>query len=365
MKIIFRTDASIHIGTGHVMRCLTLADALKVAGAKCHFICRQHPGNLITQIRQRGFTVSVLQTTTEAFVTDDPTVAAQSNYATWLGTDWATDAAQTKDSFGKATFDLLIVDHYALDARWEQVLRPLCRKLMVIDDLANRQHDCDLLLDQNLGRDEADYSQFLPEDCTVLVGPRYALLREEFWQLRDKKNVPKNYFKNILVFFGGIDADNYTLRAIEILSANDFINIHVDVVIGAQNLYIGKIKLACNNLGFSCHVQTNQMAALMHKSDLYIGAGGGAILERIMMKLPSVTLAVADNQIEFLKFLGQTGSCIYLGCGKSLSDALFKQAILQAIEVIDSLTKNTELLCEEFFSDRVQWLEKLLIEQYK
>jgi UDP-2,4-diacetamido-2,4,6-trideoxy-beta-L-altropyranose hydrolase len=161
MKIAFRTDASLKIGTGHVMRCLTLANALQATGAQCHFICCEHPGNLIAQIRQRGFAVSVLLAATKAHITDEQAVEQHSNYAAWLGAGWATDAAQTKVGFGATAVDWLIVDHYALDARWEQALRPLYRKLMVIDDLADWPHDCDLLLDQNLGRDAGDYSKLL------------------------------------------------------------------------------------------------------------------------------------------------------------------------------------------------------------
>jgi len=363
MKIAIRTDASIYIGTGHVMRCLTLADSLRALGAECYFICRELPGNLITQIRQRGFAVNALQDISEDIISDNPSLEVHSNYASWLSVDWATDAAQTKDSFGNSTFDLLIVDHYAIDAHWEKELRPLCRKLMVIDDLANRNHHCDLLLDQNLGRIEADYKQFLHEDSIVLVGPKYALLREEFWQLRDNIKVPNKSFINILIFFSGRDVDNYTLRTLAILSTEDFPNIQVNVVVGIQNLHVEKINSVCLKLGFFCHVQTNRMAELMSQSDLYIGAGGGAILERIMMKLPSIAFAIADNQIESLKFLDQTGSCIYLGRGKSLSDTLFKKEILRGIQGIEFLTKKSELLCEEYFSDRVRWWEKLLIEQ--
>ena len=148
MNIVFRTDASLQIGIGHVMRCLTLADALRTAGAKCHFICRKYPGNLTSLILQSGFTVSVLPFATNASIANDMTVAGQSNYAAWLGADWSQDAAQTKASIGTMAVDLLIADNYAIDMRWEKTLRPLCRKLVVIDDLANRQHDCDILLER-------------------------------------------------------------------------------------------------------------------------------------------------------------------------------------------------------------------------
>jgi len=357
MKIAFRTDASGQIGNGHFMRCFTLADELKKQGVQIRFISRNLPTHLSNMLNAKELEFLPLSTNVAQENSDELA------HAKCLGTSQTQDALATIQALADHLWDWIIVDHYALDERWEAAVRASTKQLMVIDDLADRRHDCDLLLDQNLGRDECDYRQLIPNICTVLAGPRYALIREEFWQLRDKKKVCNKPIKNILIFFSGMDADNYTGRAVEILSAEEFINVHVDVVIGAENIYKEKIKLICCKLGFSCHLQTTRMAELMYKSDLYIGAGGGAILERIMMKLPSVTIAMADNQIKPLKFLNQTGACIYLGCGKSLSDALFKQAILQAIEVIEFLTQKSEDLCEEYFSGRIQWLEKLLIKQ--
>jgi len=165
MHIVFRTDASVQIGTGHVMRCLTLADALRDTGAKCIFICRLHKGNLVDLIHQRGHTSMTLATRTA------PSADAQDTlpHEVWLGSDWASDAAETAQCLGLLCVDWLIVDHYALDERWETILRPYCKRLMVIDDLADRTHDCDLLLDQNLGRTLEDYQPHLPHTTTALI----------------------------------------------------------------------------------------------------------------------------------------------------------------------------------------------------
>jgi len=343
------------------MRCLTLADTLKAGGALCHFICRKHVGNLIDQIRERGYQVSVLPLDHDDIVLASPSSVAQLRYAPWLGVDWTVDAAQTKVAIGAMPVDWLVVDHYAIDQNWERIVRPLCRKLMVIDDLADRPHDCDLLLDQNLGRKVDDYSHLTSDACTIFAGPSYALIRNEFWQRRHTERIRNKSVKNLLVFFGGIDVDNYTSRALKILSDKEFRGMDVDVVIGAQHLFAEQIKSICKKFKFQCHVQTKHMAELMQKADLYIGAGGGAILERILMKLPSVAIAVADNQIEPLKFLGQTGSSIYLGPGHLLSDTFFKQEILRAINTIDYLILNGSILCEEYFSVQAHWSEKLLI----
>lgn len=301
MKITFRTDASLHIGTGHVMRCLTLANALQATGAQCHFICREHPGNLIVQIRQRGFTVSVLPAATEALITDELAIGAQSSYASWLGVDWATDAAQTKVGVGATTVDWLIVDHYALDARWEQTLRPLCHQLMVIDDLADRPHDCDLLLDQNLGRDAGDYSQLVPEGCTVLAGPHYALLRPEFAALRDDsmrcRATPQ--LKHLLITMGGVDQADATGKVLEALQDCPLpADLRITVVMGPHAPWLERVKLLTKLMPQPTvvKVNVNNMAQLMADSDLAIGAAGSTSWERCCLGLPSIIGVQAVNQ---------------------------------------------------------------------
>ena len=174
MTIIFRTDASLLIGSGHVMRCLTLADELRLRGSNVMFICREHPGNLIDLIKDKGFTVAALQQPkTEYFMTPEDVA-----HAAWLGVSWKNDATDTIPILGKTKPSWLIVDHYAIDCRWENMLRHHVGKIMVIDDLADRSHDCDLLLDQNLYQDmETRYNHLVSNSCLKFLGPKFALLR--------------------------------------------------------------------------------------------------------------------------------------------------------------------------------------------
>jgi UDP-2,4-diacetamido-2,4,6-trideoxy-beta-L-altropyranose hydrolase len=356
MNIAIRTDASLKIGTGHVMRCLTLASELKKLGAKVDFICRAHDGNLIERIKQDGYIVHSLAT--------DPQFKQGTSslfHANWLGASQNEDAKLCKSILEKLRADWIIVDHYSIDILWEKEIRTFVKRIMVIDDLADRKHDCDLLLDQNLGRVPSDYSCLVPNNCSVLVGPSNALIREEFWKLRYKKKNVNKYKPNILIFFGGTDIQNYTGRTITLFHSMRLTN--VEVIIGRNNINQEKIKSVCSEMNYNCHVETNQMERLMHKSDIYVGAGGCTILERIIMRLPSITISIAENQIAPLKFFAQTGACIYLGNGKMLSDKTFKEAILTALNEINTLTNNCEALCEEFFSERPQWLQKLFIKQ--
>lgn len=160
MRMAFRTDASSRIGTGHVMRCLTLADALREQGSECQFVCREHEGHLIGHIRSRGYKAHALPRSSA-----NTSFESDLAHASWLDVDWQTDADQTQEALGSEAVDWLIVDHYALDQRWESALRSSCKRIMVIDDLADRQHDCDLLLDQNYGSSAERYHGLVSADC--------------------------------------------------------------------------------------------------------------------------------------------------------------------------------------------------------
>jgi len=214
MKIFVRADASVQIGTGHVMRCLTLADELRGRDAEIVFVCREFAGNLCGYIEEKGYVVHRLP------VSDAPDqgVGADLKHAAWLGADWQTDGGQVEEIIKRlaAPLDWLIVDHYALDERWEEYLRPYVKKIMVIDDLADRAHDCDLLLDQNFYENlESRYDGLVSAWCKKLLGPKYALLRPEFREARKNLRKRDGHVKRIMIFFGGSDPANETTKALE------------------------------------------------------------------------------------------------------------------------------------------------------
>lgn len=324
MHFVFRTDASVQIGTGHVMRCLTLADALRDHGKQCSFICRPHEGHLFNLIAQRGHKAislapveSIWETTTNL------------TYASWLGTDLASDAAQTLQAMGQQKVDWLIVDHYALDRRWEEAMRPTCKRILVIDDLANRLHDCDFLLDQNLGRSAADYKALVSGKCKILVGTEYALLRPNFARLRNITPI-RQELSRILVFFGGSDPTNETLKAVRgILMTNG--PWKVDIVIGAQNPHRNVIEqiVSEHQETLELHIQTEHMAELMAAADLAIGACGTASWERCSLKLPSLICVLADNQAPIAEKLDNLGAVVSLGRSSRLESADYAIALTE------------------------------------
>lgn len=297
LRIAFRTDASIQIGTGHVMRCLTLADALRARGAETLFLCRPHPGHLLELISGRGHRAVALPA---------PEVAAslaQPAHADWLGTTWARDAEHTRAAIGDEALDWLVVDHYALDSRWEAELRKSCAALMAIDDLADRPHDCDLLLDQNLGRRTEDYASLLRPGTPVLVGPQNALLRPEFTQLRAESLARRTHpqLEQVLITMGGVDKHNVTGQVLDALDACTLPpQLRLTVVMGPHAPCLAQVqtRAALMSRPTRVLVGVTNMARLMVDSDLAIGAAGSTSWERCCLGLPSYLLVLAANQSE-------------------------------------------------------------------
>jgi len=293
MKVAIRVDASNQIGTGHFMRCLTLADALKQRGAQTRFISRHLPEHLRDMLVEKEHEFKSLNSVSSEAIAEDLA------HRHWLGTSQLADAQESIHALSDQAWDWLVVDHYALDARWESALRKSAKNILVIDDVADRKHDCDVLLDQNFYADmDTRYTGKVPAHCRLLLGPHYALLCDEFRQLRKQAKPRTGPVKRVLVFFGGVDAGNYTGRTIDALASAGINGLHVDVVIGAQHPHREQIESACTEHQFDCHVQTKRMAELMAAADLAIGAGGSATWERCCLGLPTLAICTADNQIK-------------------------------------------------------------------
>ena len=325
MNIAFRVDASSQIGTGHFMRCLTLAGELKKQNADICFISRNLPLHLSEMLGVKEIKHIPLGDNDIADSIDELA------HASWLGVSQYQDAKDTVKSISGQVYDWMVVDHYALDVRWESIVRQSVKKIMVIDDIADRNHDCDILLDQNYYADmQLRYNGKVPAHCQLLLGPNYALLREEFRALREQVKVRNGKVKKVLVFFGGVDADNYTLQAIEALvEVNP--GLQVDVVIGAQHPFKELIENTCAKYGYVCHVQTPNMAKLMLDADLGLGAGGSASWERCCLGLPCLLVALADNQISIAKELSAVNACIYIGNSGEVSSLNLKQCLAQLL----------------------------------
>ncbi|WP_090261279.1 UDP-2,4-diacetamido-2,4,6-trideoxy-beta-L-altropyranose hydrolase [Pseudomonas panipatensis] len=318
----FRVDASLRMGSGHLMRCLTLADALRAAGAACHFITREHPGHLIAHISQRGHRLSVLPGA------DDNVGEASAGpaHAAWLGATWAEDARQTAEALGAAGTDWLVVDHYAIERRWEQRLAGHCRHLMVIDDLADRAHVCDLLLDQNLGRRPEDYQSLVPSDCKRLIGPGFALLRPEFatWRLRSLADREQRPLRNLLISMGGMDRPNATGMILGSLHPLMRQHDRIQVVMGSTAPWLESVQAQAGEMPCPTEVlvDTPAMAKLMAGCDLAIGAAGSTSWERCCLGVPSVMVILADNQRAVAEHLRNAGAALLIESPQQIASAL-------------------------------------------
>lgn len=340
MKVVFRADASLQIGTGHIMRCLTLADTLAAKGADCQFICRAHEGNLIEFIRSKGYithSLPIEPTCDVGFATINPGVfGADLVHSHWLGATQSQDAEACSPILQATRPDWMIVDHYALDACWEQALAPNYGQLMVIDDLADRKHLCDLLLDQTFGRDSEDYHSLVPAGCRLLCGSQYALLRPEFAALRpyslQRRSEPR--LRHLLITMGGVDKDNITGQVLVALRESLLpADCRITVVMGATAPWLVEVERLAQGMPWPTQVRVGvrDMARLMADSDLAIGAAGTTAWERACLGLPSLTIVVADNQRAGADALENAGCICKLELSENISSDL-KEALVTIVD---------------------------------
>lgn len=333
MLVVFRADASVRIGTGHVIRCLTLADELTRQGHECQFVCREHEGHLGDLIASKGYDLTLLPAPSgnELAARD----GNSDDYALWLGVLWQEDARETFDVLTPWKPDWLVVDHYALGAEWERALANAVGNIMVIDDLANRLHECAVLLDQNALDHSMTkrYQRLVSDSCTLLMGPKYALLRAEYAELAKALPERDGVISRVLVFVGGSDPSHLTERYLRALTAPEFEHLFVDIVIGKNHPSPAIVEsLVEARSKTRLYSALSSLAALIVRADLMLGAGGATNWERMCLGLNSVVTSVASNQDEINQMLARKGLIEFLGPADKLADTAVTQAIENAIQ---------------------------------
>jgi UDP-2,4-diacetamido-2,4,6-trideoxy-beta-L-altropyranose hydrolase len=315
------------------MRCLTLAEALRKQGAKVLFVCREHEGHLCGLIEERRFPTFRLPKI-------DTQRSDRSSYAAWLGTSWQEDLEQTRAAI-QATgqqSDWLVVDHYGLDQRWESSLRSCVGRIMVIDDLADRTHDCDLLLDQNLVAQMEDrYAGKVPLSCALLLGPEYALLQPTYAELHDQVPAREGPIRRIFIFFGGVDSTNLTGRSLAAFLRLNRPDIDVDVVITADSPHAENIhRQVAGHSNIHIHSNLPSLASLMARADLAVGAGGATSWERLCLGLPSLVVTLAENQRPVTQYLHEAGLVHWIGHEEQVDQQTITATLARTLTV-DSL----------------------------
>jgi UDP-2,4-diacetamido-2,4,6-trideoxy-beta-L-altropyranose hydrolase len=308
-RIVFRVDSGYHIGVGHVMRCLTLAQKLKEKNHDIYFLTNNHAGN-INSVIEKDFKIELISGGLQKALEESEKL----NYKSWIGESLEEDLKKTNAFIERVDgCEIFIVDHYAVDSDYEKKIN--AKKIIVVDDLANRRHYCDILIDQNITADEKNYSSLLDKESRLLMGPSFALLRDEFKSLRTKVN-PQLFNRatqSILIFFGGADVEGLTLKFVSMVSEFlDQYNFHF-VLNKTHRDFVTLNKILKSYPNCTLHSFVENFGELMLKMDLFIGAGGTTSWERASLGVASALVAVAENQMGNCRRLHETENCYFIG----------------------------------------------------
>lgn len=328
MNVVFRVDSSRAIGSGHVMRCIRIAQLLKKRNVSCIFLCKNFPGNSISLINQKGFKVMILS---DGIKEDN------------LKVNWKKDAMQTVQILKNIEVRILIVDHYNLDKKWEDYQRKFCKRIMVIDDLDDREHSADILLDQNLFPDmEKRYTNNLNSNCKKFIGLEYVFLDPEFTSKRKALKKNKGVIETIFIYFGNTGSSNILRRVLNIFINSSLIDFNLNIIFSGDPLERERIERLVGKYSFMKLLDPQpNLAKLISSSDLSIGAGGSTTWERIYLGLPSAVITVADNQIECSKYLNKLGLIRLIGHYDKISDKQITKFLKKIIyeEDFDAFSK--------------------------
>lgn len=312
MRIAFRVDASVEIGTGHIMRCLTLAEQFRTLGDEVCFICREANGSLEEEIMKSGFPLFKL-----------PRVSSELKL--WMERNWEIDANETKAIINNKVIDLLIVDHYSLDFKWEKCIKKVIPKILVIDDGGKfKKHDCTYFLNPtyNAQLDLALYQKQCDESTVFLLGTEYMILRDEFNSFKVHDFQKEKY--TIHVFFGGMDFNNYTLKYCRLILEN-FKNVNLLVVVGGKYEYINELESLKIFYRDKIEIYQNikNMSEILNKCDIAIGAPGTTTWERAALGIPSAYITIAPNQKPIIEKLDMKNICLFIGEANRLGNNRF------------------------------------------
>lgn len=299
MIVAVRVDGSARIGMGHVMRTLAFARRLRAQGADVSFLMRPSDDVAPARVRDAGFPVRLLDAD-RLDVERHP----------WLGVAPERDAADTAALLAAGeTPDWLVADNYGIDERWERALRPSVRALLAFDDLADRRHDVDALIDQNVVDDAgARYAALVPPHARLFVGPRFAQLRDQFVRRSGRRRARDGTIERVLVAFGS-DSGTHTAIALEALERVRA-PLQVTAILADRAPRAVDVRQIVERRGWTLLGYVEEMAALLDASDLVVGAGGTSAWERAVLGVPTIAWTIADNQRDVIAALAAAGAIV-------------------------------------------------------
>jgi len=315
--VVIVANASVSAGGGHLRRCMVLGEALVAAGWKVMLALSDAAfAHLLSATQPKIEVVVVREYAAEAL------------------------AAAFPDGC-----ELLIVDHYGLDASFESACRSWARRILVVDDLADRQHDCDVLVDQTPGRMISDYQALVPSSCKILAGPQYALLHRNFGVLRNPRRPTSERVQRGLISFGATDPDDMTSVAMEVFQ-NSGLMVQLDIILGRAAANIETVRAAAagfTNGEATLHVEVSDPASIVRHADIAIGAGGVSALERCCLGIPSLIVSVADNQMGNALGIARAGAAMFVGSKSEITLPLLEATLLKLAN--DSRARDVMATC--------------------
>ncbi|MGE0203689.1 MAG: UDP-2,4-diacetamido-2,4,6-trideoxy-beta-L-altropyranose hydrolase [Hyphomicrobiaceae bacterium] len=329
MQVAFRADAAPSIGGGHVMRCLTLAGELARRGATCTFLVSHETAAVVPALGRSGFTTRV------------------------VGAD-AADTLAALRTISAEGVDILVTDSYAISARQESQWRPAARLILAIDDLADRPHDCDILLDTAVSRTASDYASKLPPHCHLLLGTRFALLRPEFAAARARTLAARapDALRRIVVSLGMSAVETPTARIVQALRRAG-IAAAIDIVSARPSETLAALVATTKDVHL--HIDPGDIAALLSSADLAIGAAGTTSWERCCLGLPSIVVVLAPNQNPNAEALARAGTAVVTqaapGFEAKVAEAV--RSLAGATERLGAMAHAAAALCDGDGSARV------------
>ncbi len=337
MLFAFRVDSGVTVGSGHVLRCLALGTEVKSRGHEILFLCRNLENNIIELIQQSGFRVCIL-----SYNSTGDIGLEKSDF-------WA-----VKVALGNLVPSWFVVDNYDLGKVWEGLIKEEYKsRILVVDDLPSRRHHCDIILDQNYHAEGADlYSNLIPESTIRLYGTKFVLTKVSDRVPDFTRNAPRDgVIKRVLVYFGSVDSQNNTMKAL--LALERIIqdaDLWVDVVIGNMNRHSSEISIYCSRIkNFIVHATLPSLARLMQDCDLMLSAGGSVIWERCLSGLPGVCVHCSDNQRMSSELMHKNGIHIHLGNGADVDVSIWEVAVRERIKNVDSnklMSDRSMFLCD-------------------
>jgi len=331
--IVFRVDGDANLGLGHVMRCLTLANVFNQSGYEILFISSKVSVVIGQYIENSNFKVQ--------YISEGDTAEY--------------DAKQCLGIIKDLHVHMLVVDHYQIDECWEKLIRGKGIRLMVIDDLANRQHVCDILLDSSYGRKECEYKPLTNPECQYLLASDYCLLRPEFKNSSAQAKIKREQTKeidNILINFGATDHKRLSIRCIDIIKRLNFEG-GIHVLISSTSKWLKEFEEKCSTAtNIKLHVDAKNVATLMLNADLAIGSMGTSSWERCCLGLPTIGIVVADNQINISNQLVKLG-VMELTTMDDLNELLLDYLINFDLKNWQSMSNKAFYVCDGLGAQRV------------